>query len=246
KEEAQEYSDFFDEKEIMFISTVYRTLSYNPPSYLLLEVDYKYQRERLIRNFKSIDILLDLLEIEFKVPLRGNILFELPFFNLIYSSKWELNHFILERSRYLNKDQLGIQKRLKKVLDKWSCYYDGETPNFTDSNIENFCMRISSLLMTGDYKNIIPVLIVAEDAHSHVNYREHIKKWLSDEIIVIDDRLYYSLEEIPQYFYSQKNIIICERSLLNKTFTNKEGIIFPITDTTFLEDIKNIMLSIYG
>lgn len=244
-EDAQKYSDILDEDEIIFISVVYRTLSYNPPSYLLLDVDYKYQRERLIRNFKSIDMLLDLLEIEFKVPLRGNILFELPFFNLIYASKWKLNHFILDRSRFLNKEQLNIQKKIKKILNKWSCYNDGATPSFTDSNIDNFCMRISSLLMTGDYKNIIPVLIVAEDAHSHVSYREHLKKWLSDETIVIDDRLYYSLEEIPEYFYNQQSIIICERSLLNENFTNEEGIIFPITDTTFLEDIKNIMFSIY-
>ena len=232
-------------EELIFLCVIYRTLSYNPPSYVFLEMDYKYQKERLLRNFKSIDILMDLLEKEFRLHLRGNILFELPFFNFIFYSMWDLNYFLFERSIYLSESQVNVKRRLVKVLDTWEEYCEGMVPHFTSQNIDNLCSRISSVLIPEDITNPIHLSIVAEDLYAHINYRENLKRWLSPETVSIDDRLYYKMEEIPTYLFARPHIIICERSLWNKKVNMENGILFSISSSTILEDIKHIVLTIY-
>lgn len=240
------YNDVAVEKEeIMFLCVIYRTLTYNPPSYVFLEIDYKYQKERLLRNFKIIDILLDLLEKEFCLHLRGNMLFEVSLFNFIYYSMWELNFFIFERSIYLNESQTDIKNRLVKVLDTWNMYCEGTAPRFTSQNIDNLCSKISSILIPEDITNPIPLLIVAEDAYAHVNYRENLKHWLSTETVYIDDHLYYKIEDIPDYILTRPHIIICDRSLCIKKESTEKGLFFSISSSTLLEDIKHIILTIY-
>lgn len=234
-----------NEEEIMLISVVYRNLSYNPPSYIFLEVDYKYQKDRLMRNFKSLDVLVDLIEIEFKVHLRGNIIFERSFFNLMYFSKWQLNCFFLERFRYLSKKQLEVKDRLVSILQKWENYCEGVVPHFTEVNLENFCIRVSPIVIPEELTELSPLLIVAEDSYSHVCYREKLKLWLSSECVSIDDRLYYSLEEIPSYYFNRDCIIVCEKSLLNLKVPIGKGTIFPIANNSILDDIKSIIVSIY-
>lgn len=234
-----------EKEELIFLCVIYRSLPYNPPSYVFLEMDYKYQKKRLLRNFKSIDILMDLLEKEFQSNLRGNILFELPLFNFIYYSMWELNHFLFERSIYLNESQLNIKRKMIDILDTWSVFCEGAVPHFTSQNIDNFCSRISSTLIPEKTINTIPLLIVAEDAYAHINYRENIKRWLSTESIYIDDRLYYRIEDIPSYLLTRPHIVICDRSLWKKKEYSKEGLYFSISSSTILEDLKNITLTIY-
>lgn len=246
-EEAAILTDIpcLEKNELIFLCVIYRTLSYNPPSYVFLEADYKYQKERLLRNFKSIDILLDLIEKEFCLHLRGNILFELPFFNFIYYSIWKLNYFLFERSIYLSESQLSVKNRLVTVLDTWKVYCEGAAPDFTSQNIENFCSRISSIIIPEDTTNPIPLLIVAEDTYAHINYREKLKQWLSSETVSIDDRLYYKLEDIPSYLITRPHIIICDRSLWIKRESSGNGLLFSISSSTILEDIRHIVLTIY-
>ncbi|MBS6193770.1 helix-turn-helix domain-containing protein [Enterococcus hirae] len=232
-------------EELIFLCAIYRTISYNPPSYVFLEMDYKYQKDRLLRNFKSIDILMDLIEKEFRLHLRGNILFELPFFNFIYYSIWDLNYFLFERSIFLSESQVDIKRRLVKVLDTWEVYCEGRVPHFTSQNIDNLCSRISSILIPEDTTNPIPLVIVAEDIYSHINYRENLKRWLSPETVSIDDRLYYTMEDIPTYLFTRPHIIICDRSLWIKKECTREGFLFSISSSTILEDIKHIVLTIY-
>lgn len=240
------YKDFpLEKEEIVFLCVMYRTLSYNPPSYAFLEVDYKYQKDRLLRNFKSIDILIDLLEKEFCLHLRGNILFEVPLFNFIYYSMWELNYFVFERSIYLSENQLNIKKRLVKVLDTWNIYCEGIAPRFTSQNIDNLCSKISSVLIPEDNNHPIPLLIVAEDSYSHVNYRENLKQWLSTETVSFDEHLYYKMEDIPPYLMTRPHIIICDRSLGKKKERNDNEIFLSISSSSILEDIKHIILTIY-
>ncbi|MGM0172905.1 helix-turn-helix domain-containing protein [Enterococcus sp. DIV0800] len=233
------------EEELMFLSVICRSISYNPPSYVFLEMDYKYQKERLLRNFKSIDILMDLLEKEFKRHLRGNILFEISLFNFIYYSMWNLNYFLFERSIYLSKSQMNVKNRLAKTLDLWEVYCEGMVPHFTSQNIDNLCSRISSILTPEVSTNSMPLLIVAEDAYAHINYRENLKKWLSSETVSIDDRLYYKMEDIPDYLYTRPHIIICDRSLRGGKESMGEGMLFSISSNTILEDIKHMVLTIY-
>lgn len=138
-----------------------------------------------------------------------------------------------------------MKDRLVSILQKWENYCEGVVPHFTEVNLENFCIRVSPIVIPEELTELSPLLIVAEDSYSHVCYREKLKLWLSSECVSIDDRLYYSLEEIPSYYFNRDCIIVCEKSLLNLKVPIGKGTIFPIANNSILDDIKSIIVSIY-
>ncbi|MCR1928063.1 hypothetical protein NSA39_09320 [Enterococcus gallinarum] len=88
------------------------------------------------------------------------------------------------------------------------------------------------------------IIIVAEDELSHVVYRENISRWLNMDYYMIDNTMYYSLNDVPIYADEWPHVIICERSLVFEENTKPTNL-FSISKSTLLEDIKRIFLYIY-
>lgn len=59
----------------------------------MIDLDYQYVRNRLIVEFKEIDGLIELFEKEFGVNLYGDILFEVPLLNLLYTCALNIGNF---------------------------------------------------------------------------------------------------------------------------------------------------------
>lgn len=112
-----------------------------------------------------------------------------------------------------------------------------------DTSLEKLCSEIESSL-TQKRPMKFAIIIVAEDELSHVVYRENISRWLNMDYYMIDNTMYYSLNDVPIYADEWPHVIICERSLVFEENTKPTNL-FSISKSTLLEDIKRIFLYIY-
>ncbi|EOB3484631.1 helix-turn-helix domain-containing protein [Enterococcus faecium] len=235
------------ENEIAYFVSMYKSINLNTVNYLVVNMNYMQQRESFIEQRpKTVKVLIRYLENAFNANLNHNILFEKPFMNFLSKLWCNLQNYTVEQHYYLSDSQLEIFYKLKNILYLWKedvreeLEYDLE---FNDTSIEKLCTEIESSL-TNKIRNRFAIIIVAEDELSHILYRENITRWLNMDYNVIDNIMYYSLDEVPVYAEEWPHIIICERSLVSKNEYDKLNL-FLISKNTIFIDIKNILLYIY-
>lgn len=100
-----------DDENIAFISFIYKNLPYNPESYRLIEVDYQYYRNRLINSHPSVVQLIRQFEAAFEMNLLGEIEFEKPLMDLVYTTSLGINEFLLNQYYFINCEDRGIKEK---------------------------------------------------------------------------------------------------------------------------------------
>lgn len=236
------------ETEIAYFVSMYKSINLNTTNYLIVNMNYMQQREIFIEQRPdTVKVLIRYLENAFNVNLNHNILFEKPFINFLNTLWCNLQNYTVEQHYYLSDSQLEIFYKLKGILHMWKEDVNDKLEyalEFNDTSLEKLCCDIESSLVN-KIKNKFAIIIVAEDELSHILYRENITRWLNMDYNVIDNTMYYSLDEVPVYAEEWPHIIICERSLVSKNECDKLNLFF-ISKNTLFTDIKNILLYIYG
>ncbi len=226
------------DEEIAYLALIYRTLPYNSPNYFMIEIDYHYVRNRLITKFKEIDLLIEMFEKEFGVNLFGNILFEVPLFNLLYTCALNVGNFLVTKHIFLSAEQLDLLNKVKFILNKWIEELDTPIHHIPYFHLQEFC-QLTFFILTHGNQSKIGVVIVAESETSHIVFRNSLEKKMSTSDLLIDTTLYYSMDDVPKYIKKTGHLIICERTLLNKETFNTENI-FPISLNSISKDINKI------
>lgn len=234
------------ENEIAYLVAIYKSIHFNTTNYLIVMMNYMQKREQFIElRPKTVKQLVKKIEDEFNSNLNNDILFEKPFINFLNTLWYNMQSYTLERHYYLSDSQLDIFYKMKVILEEWKSEIDADyNIEINDTSLEKFCSEIETSL-TKKWKNKFVIIIVAEDELSHVIYRENITRWLNMDYNVIDNTMYYSMEDVPVYVEEWPHIIICERSVLSKNYDNQLNIFF-ISKSTLFNDIKNILLYIYN
>ncbi|MBF8807384.1 MAG: helix-turn-helix domain-containing protein [Enterococcus lacertideformus] len=217
-----EHDEALSSEEIAYLAIIYRTLPYNSPNYFMLEID----------------LLIEMFEKEFGVNLFGNILFEVPLFNLLYTCALNIGNFLVTKHIFLSEEQLLVLNRVKLILKKWTNELDTPINHIPYFHLQEFCQLTFFILTNGNLTKT-GIVIVAENETSHIAFRNSLEKRMSTSDLLIDTTLYYSLDDVPEYIRKSDQLIICERTLLSKeNFNNKN--IFPISLNSISADIKKI------
>ena len=233
------------EPEIAFFVSIYRSINLNTNNYLIVNMNYMQKREIFIESRpRTVKKLIKQIEDEFNANLTNNILFEKPFMNYLNTLWYNIQNYTVEKHYYLSDSQLAILATLKKIFNQWKeeIQLDYEL-KLNDTSLEKLCSEIESSL-TQKRPMKFAIIIVAEDELSHVVYRENISRWLNMDYYMIDNTMYYSLNDVPIYADEWPHVIICERSLVFEENTKPTNL-FSISKSTLLEDIKRIFLYIY-
>ncbi|PTO37554.1 hypothetical protein C6P52_12455 [Enterococcus mundtii] len=234
------------DQEVAYFVSIYRSIDLNTDSYLIVNMNYRKRRDIFIESRPdTVKKLIKLLEDNFDVSLSNNILFEKPFMNFLSTMWYNIQTYNVERHYYLSDSQLELFYKLKEILTQWidelDSYYE---IRFNDTALEKLCSEIESSLVK-KRKDKFAIIIVAEDELSHVIYRENITRWLNMDYHVIDNTMYYSVEDVPIYAEEWPHIIVCERALVTRNEEQSLNL-FAISKSTLFEDIKNIFLYIYN
>ena len=104
-----------DDQNLAFISFVYKNLPYNPESYRLIEVDYQYYRTRLIKSHPSVVQLIRNFEAGFEMNLLGEMEFEEPLMDLVYTTSFGINEFLLNQYFFINSNDFHIKEKVSKI-----------------------------------------------------------------------------------------------------------------------------------
>ena len=105
-----------DDQNLAFISFVYKNLPYNPESYRLIEVDYQYYRTRLIKSHPSVVQLIRNFEAGFEMNLLGEMEFEKPLMDLVYTTSFGINEFLLNQYFFINSNDFHIKEKVRRIL----------------------------------------------------------------------------------------------------------------------------------
>ncbi|MEY8446692.1 helix-turn-helix domain-containing protein [Enterococcus ratti] len=238
KEIFTQNGETLSDEELVYLAIIYRTLPYNAPNYFMVEIDYYYVRNRLVSNFKEIDLLIEMFEKEFGINLYGNILFEVPLFNLLYTSALNIGNFLVTKHIFLSAEQLALLNKVKAILKKWREELDTPVQQIPYFHLQAFC-QLTSFILTNGNKSKLGIVIVAESETSHISFRNSLEKRMSTSDLLIDTTLYYSLDDVPKYIKDTDHLIICERTLLTKeNYDSKK--IYPISLSSLSSDIKKI------
>lgn len=224
-----------DDQNLAFISFVYKNLPYNPESYRLIEVDYQYYRTRLIKSHPSVVQLIRNFEAGFEMNLLGEMEFEKPLMDLVYTTSFGINEFLLNQYFFINSNDFHIKEKVSKIICAWLKEYFSNTITMSESIILQFCQQVMPLLKKGEKKKI-PIIIVAKDEYSHMLFRNNINKIISENYFFINDEIYYSIDDIPELFFNIHCFIVCERCLLNQ----ERKFILPISINNLTNDLKDI------
>ncbi|MDT2523860.1 helix-turn-helix domain-containing protein [Enterococcus raffinosus] len=224
-----------DDENIAFISFIYKNLPYNPESYRLIEVDYQYYRNRLINSHPSVVQLIRQFEAAFEMNLLGEIEFEKPLMDLVYTTSLGINEFLLNQYYFINCEDRGIKEKISQIVFTWIKENFSEQLMMSESIILQFCHLVMPILKKGAKKKL-PIIIVAKDEYSHMLFRNNISKIISENYFFINDEIYYSIEDIPELFFNIPCFIVCERCLLNQ----EQDFILPISINHLISDLKDI------
>lgn len=237
---------FFDcnlnDEDVVYLTMVYRLLPYNAKNYISLQVDHEEQRKQILAKTNNFLELLRFFERDFGISLIGNFGFEKAFFHLIYSAWQGLQLFSIGKHYFLNQEQRIMKKRIKKDIKEWSHIYYNDKILASDTEIDQFCIRVTEILIS----NLIPkvyLVIVAENADSHVVYREYLKKSIFNDLYSVDDVMYYSLKELPNY-YNRTGIILCERSVFLDDDVERSNI-YPVSLYTLTNDMNKFFSKVF-
>ncbi|WP_253295985.1 hypothetical protein [Enterococcus raffinosus] len=168
-----------DDQNVAFISFVYKNLPYNPESYRLIEVDYQYYRTRLINSHPCVVQLIRNFEASFEMNLLGEIEFEKPLMDLVYTTSFGINEFLLNQYFFINSTDSHIKEKVSNIICSWLKEYFSPNITMSESIILQFCHQVMPLLKKGEKKKI-PIVIVAKDEYSHMLFRNNISKIISE------------------------------------------------------------------
>lgn len=223
------------DENIAFVSYVYKNLPYNPENYQLIELDYQYYRNRLIKKYAPVVELIRDFESVFEMNLLGEIEFEKPLMDLVYTTSIGINEFLLNQYYFIDPKDHLIKDKISKIIHSWLKEKISEHITMPESIILQFCHLVMPFLKKGERKKI-PIVIVSNDEYSHMLFRNTISKIISENYFFITDELYYSIADIPELLFNIDCFIICERSLL----TQEREDILPISINTLTTDLKDI------
>ena len=223
------------DENIAFVSCVYKNLPYNPENYQLIELDYQYYRNRLIKKYPPVVELIRDFESVFEMNLLGEIEFEKPLMDLVYTTFLGINEFLLNQYYFIDPKDHFIKDKISKIIRCWLKEKISENVTMPESIILHFCHLVISILKKGERKKT-PLVIVSNDEYSHMLFRNTISKIISENYFFITDELYYSIADIPELLFNIDCFIICERCLLTQESEN----ILPISINTLTTDLKDI------
>lgn len=230
----------FNENEILYITMMFRLLNQNLRSYRYVAMDYEFLREKYINDIPEVRDLIHMFEVSFKRHLLKDIMFERPFIRFIVSTFLERQMFLVEKHYFLRERQQSLYPEIEKIMMEWSNKY-ALNIQLSRKTTEKFCLQVSELLLHDSSKNW-NIFIVAEDEFSHILYREWIERKLNTNHIVINDELFYSLNDLPIYIDADNSIIVCERTLMNDpSGWIKESKTFPISLSSINEDLQKFL-----
>lgn len=234
------------DQNLKLLAIFCRLLMLKSKNFSIVNMNYHLDRQAIIEEQPDIQQLIKALEKEFNIPLRNNIIFEIPFIYFICSLWENTQNYFVERNYFLTMYQVGIAQRLEKVLKQWKeLYLPDENIHFNKTSIIRLVSEIHSALLSNHMQKHL-CMIVAENELSHIIYRESLKRWINSEFITIDDQMYYSSEHIPVYKNDWPHFIIYERSLLTKEEPNiTDSHLFYISRNSLLQDIKLIRDYLY-
>lgn len=230
----------FTNDEVVFLTAIYKNIPLNANNYMLLQMNYNYDRKYVIESNSFIKPLIFLFEDEFNNIFMNQILFERPLIFFCYSTWNNIQNFIVYRHHYLNNEQIHHMQRIEKVLYQWKEQYLSDYPIKFDSLAIEWLASQLTISFSFKQKQKRIFFIVAESEESHILYRELLTHWLNLDYNTIDSFLYYSLDELPTYIRKNPYSVICERSVL----FNREKLIpnvFPISRPSIREDLKRIL-----
>lgn len=225
-----------NEDEIVYITMMQRLLNKNVTNYQYLIMDHDSFRRSSLANILELEELIHRFEKVFDRELLKDILFEKPFLRYILLISIDQQVFLVEKHYFLNPQQRGLYKTVEKIMEEWIADYDYNL-SITKKATEQFCLQVADLLLNNFTKKW-HVFFVASDEFSHIAYREWLQRNLNTTYIVVDNVLYYSLEELPIYINTANSIIICERALMN-TMDEKirQTKSFLVSLNTFSQDL---------
>lgn len=224
-----------DDANIAFVSFIYKNLPYNPENYRLIEMDYQYYRNRLIKNYPSVVQLIRNFEAAFDMTLLGEIEFEKPLMDLVYTTSLGLNEFLLNQYYFIDCNDYSIKEKISRIIRSWLKENISANITMSESIILQFCHLVMPILKKGEKKKV-PIIIVSKDEYSHMLFRNNIRKIISENYFFINDEIYYSMDDIQELFYNINCFIVCERCLMNQ----EKNFILPISINNLTNDLKDI------
>lgn len=229
-----------NKKEIRYLTTMYCLLNHNLANYHHLEMDNRNLRKKYMNKVPQITELVNQFELKFHCELIKNIIFERSLFRFLVAIFFNRPMLLVERSSFIGEHQLNLSRKVKNLVSEW-----GQKNNYTiyldQKAVEKFCLQVYDVLIKKNTSKIYNVFIVAENEVSHIMYREWINLRLNTitEKIVVDQSLYYSLDQLPIYISRENSIIICERVLTEFPFDEYQGIkLFPVSLFSINQDYQ--------
>lgn len=232
------------EEETVYISMMHRLLNKNLTNYQYLTMDHDSFRKPYLENIFELEELIHRFEKMFDRELLKDILFEKPFLRYILLTFLDRQIFLVEKHYFLNQEQRELGKKIETIMIEWITYY-GYHISLSKEATNQFCLQVADLLLNNRTKKW-HVFFVASNEFSHVAYREWLQRNVNTMYIVLDNVLYYSLDELPIYINTENSIIICERSLMNVTDEKiRQTKTFPVSLMTITQDLTEFFQYIF-
>ncbi|HAP3574433.1 TPA: hypothetical protein IUD81_002671 [Enterococcus faecalis] len=233
-----------NEAEIIYIALMQRLLNKNLINYQYLIIDHESFRKPYLKNILELEDLIYRFEKKFDRELLKDILFEKPFLRYILLTCIDRQMFLLEKHYFLNQQQRELCKVIENIMEEWVSYY-GYDIFISKRTTRQFCLQVSDLLLN-NHKKKWHVFFVANDEFSHISYREWLQRNVNTTYIIIDNVLYYSLEELPVYINTENSIVICERSLIDITNEKIRQVkTFPVSLISITKDLTDFFQYIF-
>ncbi|MBO1104237.1 HTH domain-containing protein [Enterococcus faecalis] len=232
------------EEEIVYISMLHRLLNKNLTNYQYLILDHDSLRKPYLESIYELETLIYRFEKAFDRELLKDVLFEKPFLRYILLTFIDRQVFLVEKHLFLNQQQRELGKKIENIMTEW---IDTNKYNILLSKkaTDQFCLQVADLLLNNLTKKW-HVFFVASDEFSHIAYREWLQRNVNTTYIIVDNVLYYSLEELPIYINTENSIIICERSLMNLTDEKiRQTKTFPISLISITQDLTEFFRYIF-
>lgn len=136
-----------EKNEVLFLTSLYKSIEFNSNSYMVVKMNFQYERDYVIEKQLLIQALIFQFEEAFQIPLLHQIIFERPLILFCYSIWNNLQNFMMYRHHYLNAEQLELKKKVKNVLTEWKdTQWPEEKFTFNELAVEWLTYRISAML----------------------------------------------------------------------------------------------------
>ncbi|MBC9722696.1 MAG: DeoR family transcriptional regulator [Lactobacillus sp.] len=235
-----------NENEVHYLTIMYNLLNHNLTNYYYLELEYYQIKKTSVQKFPKIIELIQQFELAFHRELTKDILFEKSLWRFLVSISYNRPMLLVEKNYFIEESQQKLCKKVEELMKDWS-QRNQYTIFLNEKSVEKFCLQVQDLLVRNDMNKIWHIFIVAESEFSHIVYREWIRRRLNTEQMVIDQALYYSLDQLPIYIDNDSSIIICERSLTSFPFEEYQGVkLFPTSLFSVDKDFQHLFEHLFN